>query len=510
MKPTYALIIMDGFAWGKDGDKGNAVYGEGTPELKKLIAEYPATEIGASGLDVGLPDGQMGNSEVGHLNIGAGRIIYQDITKIDKAISDGDFYTNEALVGACDNCRKHGSKLHLIGLLSDGGVHSHINHLYALLELAKKQGVDKVYVHCLMDGRDVSPTSGAGFVRALQEKMTEIGVGHVASVVGRYYLMDRDNRWERVEQGFNCVTAGKGEQTADPAAYIESKYADGITDEFMTPAAVTVDGEIVGVDAHDSIVFFNFRSDRAREATRAFITPDFAAFERAKGYLPVHYVCMTQYDATFEGVELAFGPKKIDNTLGEWLAKLGKRQLRIAETEKYAHVTFFFNGGVETPNDNEMRILVPSPKVATYDLQPEMSAPEVTEKAVEAIRTQDLDIVILNFANCDMVGHTGVYEATYKAVETVDRCVKTVLDAVLATGGAAIVTADHGNAEQLLMPDGSPCTAHTTNKVPFILVAPDKKDAELAADGKLCDLAPSLLKLAGLDVPPEMTGKPLF
>jgi len=510
MKKTFGLIIMDGFAWGVDGAKGNAVSGMGTPNLKQLIAEYPSTMIGASGRDVGLPTGQMGNSEVGHLNIGAGRVVYQDITKIDKAIEDGEFATNPAFVGAFENCKKNDSKLHLVGLLSDGGVHSHIEHLYALLEAAKAYGLTKVYVHCLMDGRDVSPTSGVDFVAALQAKMNGLGVGKIASIIGRYYLMDRDNRWDRVAKGFNCMEAGHGKIATDPVQAVRDSYAAGVTDEFFEPTAISCDGETYGVDAHDSIVFFNFRSDRAREVTRAYITEDFDLFERAKGYVPVHYVCMTQYDATFTGVDIAFGPKKLENTLGEYLAKLGKRQLRIAETEKYAHVTFFFNGGVEQPNENEVRILVPSPKVATYDLQPEMSAFEVTEKAIEAIGAGDLDVVILNFANCDMVGHTGVYEATYKAVETVDTCVKRVLDAILATGGAAIVTADHGNAEKLLQDDGSPCTAHTTNPVPFILVDPARKDAVLATDGRLCDLAPSLLKLMGEDAPAEMTGKALF
>lgn len=510
MKKTYGLIIMDGFAWGDSSAKGNAVAGEGTPNLKALQAAYASTTIGASGLDVGLPDGQMGNSEVGHLNIGAGRVVYQDITKIDKSIEDGDFFQNEALVGACDHAVAKDGKLHLIGLVSDGGVHSHIRHLYALLKLAKQRGVNKVYVHALMDGRDVSPTSGAGFIRDLQNEMKKTGVGKIASIIGRYYLMDRDNRWERVAKGFNCVQAGVGDTTSDPVAYIEQKYAEGITDEFMTPTAVLDEGATVGVDADDSVVFFNFRSDRAREATRAFTFKDFDLFSRAKGYQPLYYVCMTQYDASFSGVELAYGPKQLVNTLGEYLAKIGKTQLRIAETEKYAHVTFFFNGGEEEPNKNERRILVPSPKVATYDLQPEMSAYEVSEKAIAAINSGDLDVIILNFANCDMVGHTGVYSATVKAVETVDKCVKTVLDAILATGGAAIVTADHGNAEQLLMEDGSPCTSHTTNKVPFILVDPRAKDAKLREDGKLCDLAPTLLKMMGEEIPEEMTGKSIF
>ncbi|HEY8389657.1 MAG TPA: 2,3-bisphosphoglycerate-independent phosphoglycerate mutase [Clostridia bacterium] len=506
-----ALIIMDGLGK-RDDTRCNAVEIQGVPNLKRLMNAYPHTFIGASGLDVGLPDGQMGNSEVGHLNIGAGRVVYQDITRIDKAIIDGDFFTNPALVGAIENVKKNDSKLHLIGLLSNGGVHSHINHLFALLDMAAKNGISKVYVHALMDGRDVSPTSGVDFVAQTQEKLNELGFGKIASVCGRYYFMDRDNRWERVEKGYNSITAGKGKTVIDALTAIKESYDEGVTDEFIVPFAVTdangnYDG---GVDAGDSVVYFNFRSDRAREGTRAFIYEDFDKFERAKGYTPVYFVQMTEYDATFTGLHTAFAPKELKNTLGEYLADKGYTQLRIAETEKYAHVTFFFNGGVETPNKNEKRILINSPKVATYDLKPEMSAYEVLEAAKKEVQSGDIDVMILNFANCDMVGHSGVLDATIKAVETVDNCVNDLVNEILKIGGAAIITADHGNAEQLCYDDGSPCTAHTTNPVPCILVDDTRKDVVLRDGGKLCDLAPTLLKILGEEIPAEMEGKPLF
>lgn len=508
-KNTYALIIMDGFAWGEN-IPGNAIKNQGTKNLKELAKHFPSATLKASGFDVGLPDGQMGNSEVGHLNIGAGRVVYQDISRIDKSIADGDFFANPALTGAVANAKNNGTKLHLVGLLSDGGVHSHINHLYALLKLAKESGLKKVYVHCLMDGRDVSPTSGASFVSALQQKMKEIGVGKIGSVVGRYYFMDRDNRWERVEQGYNCMAAATGKHTSDPVKTINENYAAGITDEFCPPLNITYDGKVESeVCADDSIVFFNFRSDRAREVTKAFIDKDFDSFKRVKGYTPTFYVGMTQYDANFKNIHTAFAPKELTNTFGEYMAKLGKTQLRIAETEKYAHVTFFFNGGIEAPNPGEKRILIPSPKVATYDSKPEMSAYEVTDSVIAEIEKGETDVVILNFANCDMVGHTGIEPAVIKAVAAVDDCVKRVVDAVLSTGGAAIISADHGNAEQLLMPDGSPCTAHTTNDVPVIVACPKLIGAKLRKDGKISDLIPTLLKIMDIPKPVEMEGESL-
>ena len=501
---TDAIIIMDGFGYRKEA-KGNAVIAAGTPELDRLMAKYPHTLIEASGRAVGLPAGQMGNSEVGHLNIGAGRVVYQDITAIDKAIEDGDFFSNPEFLAACDNCKKTGGALHLVGLLSDGGVHSMNTHLYALLELAKRQGIDKVWVHCLMDGRDVPPTSGGHYIAELEKKIKEIGVGKIVTVIGRYYYMDRDNRWERVKEGYDMMYAGVGAHfdTADDVT--KHSYAEGVTDEFIRASVV---GDYKGVADGDSVIFFNFRSDRAREITRAAVYPDFDKFERAGGYKKVFYVCMTQYDATIEHVVIAFPPRHMVNTLGEYLAKIGKTQVRTAETEKYAHVTFFFNGGVEEPNKNESRILVPSPKVATYDLQPEMSAYEVCEKALSVVGKTD--VLIMNYANCDMVGHTGVFDAAVKAVKTVDECVGKVVDAVVATGGTALVFADHGNAEQMTFEDGSPCTSHTTNPVPFILCGDKYVGRELREGGALCDVAPTLLEAMGVPQPAEMTGKSLI
>lgn len=512
-KKPYAIIIMDGYGLAPKG-AGNAVELNGSKFVKALQKEYPSATLGASGLSVGLPDGQMGNSEVGHLNMGAGRIVYQDLTKITKAIQDGDFFTNPALVKAMENAKD--KKLHLIGLLSTGGVHSHLTHLYALLEMAKKFGVKECYVHCFMDGRDVSPTSGAGFIRDLQAEMKKIGVGKVASVCGRYYAMDRDNNWDRVEKAYDMLTLGKGDLCDDPAKAVEDSYKKGVTDEFLTPIKVSENGSPVGImEKGDSIVCFNFRPDRAREITRAlsqkeFIVSKGTAFERKTGFLSPVYVCFTVYDASFEGVDIAFPKTSLNNTLGEYLAKCGKKQLRIAETEKYAHVTFFFNGGVEQPNENEVRDLIPSPKVATYDLQPEMSAYEVTAKVLEELDGGQFDAIILNFANCDMVGHTGVIPAAVKAVGTVDECVKKVTDKILEMGGAAIVTADHGNADKLLSEDGSPFTAHTTNPVPVILVSKEYKNATLRKDGILADIAPTLLQVMGLPKPEEMTGTSLI
>lgn len=514
-KIPYAIIIMDGYGLAP-ADDGNAIALNGSKNINSLIKTYPSATLGASGLSVGLPDGQMGNSEVGHLNMGAGRIVYQDLTKITKAIQDGDFYNNPALLKAIENAKSNGKKLHLYGLLSDGGVHSHLTHVYALLELAAKHGLKDVFVHCFMDGRDVSPTSGADYIRKLQAEMKKIGAGKIASVCGRYYAMDRDNNWDRVEKAYDMLTLGTGDATENPAEAVEKSYAAGVTDEFITPVKVYENGKPLGLlEKGDSVICFNFRPDRAREITRAvsqkeFTVPKGTAFERKTGYLDPVYVCFTVYDAEFEGLEIAFPKTALDNTLGEYLAKLGKKQLRIAETEKYAHVTFFFNGGVETPNEGEKRDLIASPKVATYDLQPEMSAYLVTDKVLEELDGGEFDVVILNFANCDMVGHTGVIPAAVKAVGTVDECVKKVLDKILEMGGAALVTADHGNADKLLSEDGSPFTAHTTNPVPVILVSEKYKNAKLRTDGVLADLAPTLLTVMGLPVPKEMTGKSLI
>lgn len=509
MKKITALIIMDGYGLAEDG-KGNTIGKEGSPYIKYLRNNYPSTTLNASGMAVGLPEGQMGNSEVGHLNIGAGRVVYQELTRITKAIAEGDFFTNSAFVNACEVVKKNGGKLHLMGLMSNGGVHSHIAHVTALIKLAKQQGLSDVYVHCYMDGRDVSPTSGAGFVRQLQESMNKIGFGKIASVCGRYYAMDRDNRWDRVEKAYNMLVLGEGNKTEDPAAALEQSYADGVTDEFVLPTVVVKDGKPVAtIENGDSVIFFNFRPDRAREMTRAFTQKDFNGFDLKGKARKVHWVCMTQYDEKFTDVDIAFRPESMKNTLGEYLACQGKVQLRIAETEKYAHVTFFFNGGVEKPNENEFRILVDSPKVATYDLQPEMSALQVTDRAIAEIEKEKYDVMILNFANCDMVGHTGVVEATEKAVATVDDCVRRVVESILQQGGRAFVTADHGNAEQMYAEDGSPFTAHTTNPVPFILVDEQLKNTVKLNSGALCDIAPTMLSVMGMEIPKEMTGKVL-
>jgi len=489
---------MDGF--GKnESTYGNAIAAAKKPNLDKIVSENPMTFIGASGLDVGLPDGQMGNSEVGHTNIGAGRVVYQELTRITKSIQDGDFFTNEALVGAMENCKKNSSALHLMGLMSDGGVHSHNTHLYGIMELAKRSGVDKVYIHCFMDGRDVPPTSGKDYLAELYKKCDEIGVGEIATVMGRYYAMDRDNRWERVVKAYKAMTEGEGVKFDCACKMMEESYANDVTDEFIVPA---VSEKAVPVKDNDSIVFFNFRPDRAREITRAFVDPAFSGFEREqlKG---LYYVCMTQYDATMPNVHVAFKPETLENTFGEYISDKGLKQLRIAETEKYAHVTFFFNGGVEKQYPGEDRILVKSPAVATYDLQPEMSAYEVTDKLLAAINSDKYDAIILNYANCDMVGHTGVFDAAVKAVEAVDTCVGKIVDAVAAKGGVTLITADHGNADKMYEADGSPFTAHTTNPVPFIVVG---YPCELREGGRLCDIAPTMLKIMGLEQPKEMTG----
>ncbi len=504
MKKPLTLIIMDGFGINPDS-YGNAIKAAKTPNLTRLFGENPTTKIGASGMDVGLPDGQMGNSEVGHTNMGAGRIVYQELTRITKAFADGDAAQNEALVSAMDAAKKPGASLHLIGLLSDGGVHSHIGHLFGLLDMAKNSGVQNVYVHAFMDGRDVPPTSGKDFVAELQDKLTALGVGRIATVAGRYYAMDRDNRWERVEKAYAAMVYGEGVQNADPVAAVEASYAADVTDEFIVPVVCAgTDGTI---KENDAVVFFNFRPDRAREITRTLVDPDFAGFDRKNGFFPLTYVCMTQYDATMPNVQVAFKPQVLTNTLGEYLSNNGLTQLRIAETEKYAHVTFFFNGGVEKEYPGEDRALIHSPKVATYDLQPEMSAYQVCDEVVSRIKSGKYDVIILNYANCDMVGHTGVFEAAVKAVEAVDECVGRTVEATLAMGGTAFITADHGNADKMLEPDGSPFTAHTTNPVPFCVVGTPCK---LRTGGCLADIAPTMLQVLGLPQPAEMTGKSLM
>ena len=499
-KTPTVLVIMDGFGMGNPG-AGNAVSLANTPVLDRLFAENAHTTLSASGLDVGLPDGQMGNSEVGHTNIGGGRVVFQDLPRISRAIDSGEFFKNPAYNKAMDDCLQKGSSLHLYGLLSDGGVHSTVEHLWALLKMAKDKGLEKVYIHAFLDGRDVSPTSGKDFVAQCVEKCAEIGVGKIATVMGRYYAMDRDKRWERLQMAYDAMVYGEGVQNEDPVDAVAKSYENGVTDEFMEPVVCDSQGTISN---NDSIIFFNYRPDRAREITRAIVDPEFDGFPRE--FFPTTYVCNTEYDASMPNVLVAWPRIAVKNGLGEYLSSLGMTQLRIAETEKYAHVTFFFNGGVETQYPGEDRVLVASPKVATYDLQPEMSACEVCDKCVERIRSGAYDVVILNFANCDMVGHTGVLEAAVKAVETVDACVGRVVDAALEMGGIAMITADHGNAEQMVQPDGSPMTAHTTNRVPFILCGAGTELRE----GRLADIAPTILDVMGLACPPEMDGKTLI
>ena len=499
-KTPTVLVIMDGFGMGNPG-AGNAVFLANTPVLDRLFAENAHTTLSASGLDVGLPDGQMGNSEVGHTNIGGGRVVFQDLPRISRAIDSGEFFKNPAYNKAMDDCLQKGSSLHLYGLLSDGGVHSTVEHLWALLKMAKDKGLEKVYIHAFLDGRDVSPTSGKDFVAQCVEKCAEIGVGKIATVMGRYYAMDRDKRWERLQMAYDAMVYGEGVQNSDPVDAVVRSYENGVTDEFVEPVVCDSQGTISN---NDSIIFFNYRPDRAREITRAIVDPEFDGFPRE--YFPTTYVCNTEYDASMPNVLVAWPRIAVKNGLGEYLSSLGMTQLRIAETEKYAHVTFFFNGGVETQYPGEDRVLVASPKVATYDLQPEMSACEVCDKCVERIRSGAYDVVILNFANCDMVGHTGVLEAAVKAVETVDACVGRVVDAALEMGGIAMITADHGNAEQMVQPDGSPMTAHTTNRVPFILCGAGTELRE----GRLADIAPTILDVMGLACPPEMDGKTLI
>ena len=507
-KPTV-LMILDGYGL-NDKVEGNAVAQAKTPVMDKLMAECPFVKGNASGLAVGLPDGQMGNSEVGHLNMGAGRIVYQELTRITKEIQDGDFFKNEALLHAVKSAKENGSALHLFGLLSDGGVHSHNTHLYALLELAKREGLENVYVHCFLDGRDTPPASGKGYVEQLVDKMKEIGVGQVATVMGRYYAMDRDNRWDRVELAYNAMVKGEGAEAACGICAVQNSYDNGKNDEFVVPAVVKKDGAPVAtIKDKDSVIFFNFRPDRAREITRAFCADEFDGFAREKR-LDLTYVCFTEYDETIPNKEVAFHKVSITNTFGEFLAAHNMTQARIAETEKYAHVTFFFNGGVEEPNKGEDRILVKSPKVATYDLKPEMSAYEVCDKLTGAIRSEKYDVIIINFANPDMVGHTGIQAAAIAAVEAVDECVGKTVEALKEVGGQMFICADHGNAEQLIdYETGAPFTAHTTNPVPFILVNYDE-NYTLREGGYLAEIAPTLIEMMGMQQPAEMTGKSLL
>ena len=507
------LFIMDGYGIRESAD-GNAIKIAKSGVIEDYAERYPSTTLQASGMFVGLPDGQMGNSEVGHLNIGAGRVVYQELTRITKAIEDGDFFDNEVLNAAIDSALEKGKKLHLYGLTSSGGVHSHTTHLYGLLDLCRRRGIKDVFVHCFMDGRDVSPTSGVDFIAELENKIKETGVGKISSISGRYYAMDRDNRWERVEKAYDSLTVGNGVPATDAVQAMKDSYASGVTDEFVLPTNILENGKPIGlIEEGDSIIFFNFRPDRARELTRAFTQEDFSGFERKTGYLAPKYVCFTQYDATFasfKNVDIAFKPQSLKNTLGEFLADNGYTQLRIAETEKYAHVTFFFNGGVEAPNPNEYRDLIASPKVATYDLKPEMSAYEVTDKVLEEIASDKFDVIIMNYANCDMVGHTGVRDAAVKAVQAVESCMKRVVDAVLEKGGSVLITADHGNADQMFAEDGTPFTQHSTNPVPFVLVSEQFKNVKLREGGALSDLAPTLLEVMGESQPAEMTGKSLI
>lgn len=501
-KKPIALIIMDGYGINKNTE-GNAIAAAKKPNLDKYFAQYPNTQLSASGLDVGLPDGQMGNSEVGHTNIGAGRVVYQMLVKITKDINDGKINDVKALSDAMDAAKANGKALHLMGLLSNGGVHSHNEHLYGLLRMAKKKGLEKVYVHTFLDGRDVPPTSGAEFMEQLETEIKEIGVGSIATIMGRFYAMDRDNAWDRVEKAYKAIVNGEGIQETDAVTAVKNSYANDITDEFVIPTVVDKNGM---VKEGDSVIFFNFRPDRARQITRTFVDPDFSGFART--YFPVNFVCMTQYDESMPNVTVAYPPESLEMTFGEYVSKKGLTQLRIAETQKYAHVTFFFNGGEEKQFESEERILIKSPDVETFDMKPEMSAYEVTDAVVDAINSDKFDVIILNYANCDMVGHTGIIDAAVKAVEAVDECVGKMVDAILAKGGQAIITADHGNADCLIDPETkAPFTAHTTNPVPMILIGAG--DVKLKT-GRLCDLCPTMLDLMGLEKPEQMTGESLI
>jgi 2,3-bisphosphoglycerate-independent phosphoglycerate mutase len=507
-KRPVMLMIMDGFGLAPKSE-GNAVALAKKPNLDRLLKDYPNSELQASGMAVGLPEGQMGNSEVGHLNIGAGRIVYQELTRITKSIADGDFFSNEALLKAMKNAKENNTSLHLMGLLSDGGVHSHLEHVRGLLEFAKREGLQKVYVHAFMDGRDVPPSSGKAFVEKTEAIMKEVGVGEIATVSGRYYAMDRDNRWERVELAYNALVLGKGETAVSAVEAMDKSYHDNKTDEFVLPCVVTKDGNATAtIKNGDSVVFFNFRPDRARELTRSINDKVFEGFKRET--LNLTFVTMTQYDKTLEGVDVAFKPQTLNNTLGEYLSSKGLNQLRIAETEKYAHVTFFFNGGVEKENEGEDRKVIPSPKVATYDLKPEMSAYEVTDELLSRIDEDKYDMIILNYANPDMVGHTGIVDAAIKAVETVDDCLGKVVDKILEKDGTLFITADHGNAETMIdFSTGNPFTAHTIDPVPFIWVTNNVNGRTLKG-GKLADIAPTMLNVMGVEVPAEMTGENLI
>ncbi len=505
-KKTTMLMILDGFGINENSE-GNAVKLAKIPNINEIMKQYPNTIIHTSGLDVGLPEGQMGNSEVGHTNIGAGRIVYQELTRITKSIEDGDFFSNSELVAAIENCKKNNSKLHILGLLSDGGVHSHMRHLFAILELAKRKDFEDVYVHCFLDGRDTPPASADGYIAELEEKMKEKGVGKIATISGRFYAMDRDKRWERIKEAYNALVNGEGHKFSSATAAIENSYQKEIFDEFVKPSVICKNDEPVAtIGENDSVIFFNFRPDRAREITRAIVDPDFDGFER--NFVKTYFVTFTNYDETLlPYVHIAFKKEEIKNTFGEYISKLGLTQLRIAETEKYAHVTFFFNGGEEKQYEGEDRILIPSPKVETYDMKPEMSAGEVTDKVVEAINSRKYDAIILNYANPDMVGHTGSLEATVKALEFLDGCVKRVVDAIENNDGTLLITADHGNAEQMIdYKTGELHTAHTTNPVPLVLIGRDVKLKE----GRLADLAPTMLDLMNLAKPEEMTGESLI
>jgi len=506
-KNLVAIIILDGWGLGKEYE-GNAVLKARTPNYRLLMENYPSTTLEASGLSVGLPEGQMGNSEVGHLNIGAGRIIYQELTRISKSIENGEFFNKEEFIEAIENCKTNNPKLHVMGLLSDGGVHSHNTHLYAILELARDRGLKDVYVHCFLDGRDVPPQSGKSYLEELENKIKEIGVGKIATVSGRYYAMDRDKRWERIKLAYDALTLGIGNTAGSAIEIINKSYSKNVTDEFVIPSVIINNGKPVAtVDDNDSIIFFNFRPDRARELTRAFVDEEFDGFKREKR-VKTYYVCMTEYDKTIENVKVVYKPQNYKNTLGEYISSLGMKQLRIAETEKYAHVTFFFNGGVEKPNEGEDRILIPSPKVATYDLKPEMSAIEVKDEVIRRIRSEEYDFIVLNFANPDMVGHTGDIDAAIKAIETVDTCLGEIVQEIIKVNGKVLITADHGNAEEMLDIDtGSRLTAHTTNRVPCIIVG--EGNVKLR-EGILADIAPTILDMMNVPIPREMTGTSLI
>lgn len=504
------LIIMDGYGI-NDFCPANAISAETSKEVFDIMSSNPSTHIQASGLAVGLPEGQMGNSEVGHLNMGAGRVIYQELTRITKSIEDGDFFENPALVKVMKACKENKKQLHVMGLLSDGGVHSHYTHLFAVIKMAKQMGLDNIYIHCFMDGRDTPPTSGKGFIEKLVDYTKEINFGKIATISGRFYAMDRDNIWDRVEKSYTALCDGEGIQENDPIQAMQNSYDKGVTDEFVIPTVINENGKPVAtINEGDGVIFFNFRPDRARQISRSFIYEAFKGFARKKGFLKVNFVSFTEYDVTFnDALDVAYRKESYSNTLGEYLSKKGLKQFRIAETQKYAHVTFFFNGGVEAPNPGEDRILIDSPKIATFDLMPEMSAPQVCAKAVETIKSGKYDVMILNFANCDMVGHTGIIPAAQKAVSVTSKCVKEVIDAILSIGGQALLTADHGNADCMMTKEGKPFTAHTTNPVPFVVIGADGVK-DLKNGGRLCDIAPTMLDIMGLEQPEEMTGKSLI